>query len=233
MVSSGLNLKEVQYFRRILILNTSTINKFAILVVAAIFLLPGCDARWGYVPPNRESVSVNRVGTKPGDVGVSTDIDKAAASRKHELATFAQGCFWHSEEAYRKIPGVVATAVGYSGGTVANPSYEQVTSHTTRHAETILVEFDPKMITYRQLLADFFNSHDPTTIDRQGPDVGDSYRSVIFYRNPAQKKAAEQTIEQLKIAKKISDPIVTQLVPAASFYLAEEYHQQYFEKAGN
>ena len=193
----------------------------------------GCQARWGYVPPDRAPAYLSSVGTKPGDVGVSADIDKVAASRKHELATFAQGCFWHSEEAYRKIPGVTATAVGYSGGTVTNPSYEQVSSHATRHAETILVEFDPKVITYRQMLARFFNSHDPTTVDRQGPDVGDSYRSVIFYRNAAQKAAAEQTIEQLKIGKKFSDPIVTQLVPAAPFYLAEEYHQQYFEKSGN
>ena len=159
----------------------------ALLAVSAAIALSGCRMKREYFPSDGANVSMSAVGTKPGDVSVSADLDKSAASRKHELATFAQGCFWHSEEAYRKIPGVVATAVGYSGGTVKNPSYEEVSSHTTRHAETILVEFDPKIITYRQILADFFDSHDPTTRDRQGPDVGDSYRSVIFYRTPEQK----------------------------------------------
>ncbi len=147
-----------------------------------------------------------------------------------ELADFGGGCFWGVEEAFRTKAKVLKTTVGYEGGNVDNPSYEQVCSHTTGHAETVQVEFDTTKTSYTDLLDIFFDQHDPTQLDRQGPDVGDSYRSVIFYHNAEQKKLAEQKIAELTKSKKYSDPIVTQLVAASTFWKAEEYHQQYLRK---
>jgi peptide-methionine (S)-S-oxide reductase len=130
------------------------------------------------------SVSAARVGTDPGHVGQGTSL---VASEGHELAAFAEGCFWGSEDTFRHVPGVVATAVGYTGGHTANPSYDDVSSHTTGHAETVLVEFDPSKVTYAELLHTFWESHDPTTYNRQGPDVGSQYRSAIFTFSDAQR----------------------------------------------
>lgn len=149
---------------------------------------------------------------------------------KTELADFGGGCFWGVEEVFRTLPGVIKTTVGYEGGTVDNPTYEQVCSHTTGHAETVQVKYDPGHVKYDQLLDLFFEHHDPTQLNRQGPDVGDSYRSVIFYHNDMQKKLAEDKITKLTKVKKFKDPIVTQVVPAATFWHAEEYHQQYLHK---
>lgn len=150
--------------------------------------------------------------------------------KKTELADFGGGCFWGVEEAFRTEAKVIKTTVGYEGGTADNPTYEQVCSHTTGHAETVQVEYDPGVTSYEDLLAIFFAHHDPTQLNRQGPDVGDSYRSVIFYHSPEQKKAAEAKIDELIQSKKYSDPIVTQVVPAQTFWHAEEYHQQYLHK---
>jgi peptide-methionine (S)-S-oxide reductase len=149
-----------------------------------------------------------------------------------ELATFGAGCFWGVESAFRQIPGVVDTKVGFEGGAVANPSYKDVCTDTTGHAEVVQVEFDPSVVSYRALLGAFWNLHDPTTLNRQGPDAGTQYRSAIFYHSPAQEAQAKQSRDELAASRRYKRPIVTQIVPASNFYLAEEYHQRYFEKQG-
>ncbi len=162
-----------------------------------------------------------------------TDTTKASAGTgPSEKATFGAGCFWGVEAAYRQIPGVLATQVGFEGGHTENPSYRDVCSHTTGHAEVVEVEYDPARVSYGQLLLVFWENHDPTQLNRQGPDVGDQYRSVIFYHTPEQQAAAEASKAALERSGKYRKPIVTQIVPAQSFYRAEEYHQQYLEKRG-
>jgi peptide-methionine (S)-S-oxide reductase len=147
-----------------------------------------------------------------------------------QKATFAAGCFWGVEAAFRRIPGVTGTRVGYTGGHTEDPSYHDVCSDTTGHAEAVEVEFDPEQVSYDELLAVFFANHDPTTPNRQGPDVGSQYRSAIFVHSPEQEEAALKT----KAAIQASLPmrVVTEVVPAQTFYEAEDYHQQYFEKQG-
>jgi len=149
-----------------------------------------------------------------------------------ERATFGAGCFWGVEAAFRQIQGVVSTQVGYAGGRTPAPTYEQVCSGRTGHAEAVEVTFDPTRVTYDQLLRAFWENHDPTTPNRQGPDVGEQYRSVIFTHSPAQDAAAKASLAALEAAKRFRRPIVTQIVPAGPFYRAEEYHQQYLEKRG-
>jgi peptide-methionine (S)-S-oxide reductase len=149
-----------------------------------------------------------------------------------EKATFAAGCFWHIEEAFRQVKGVVATAVGFSGGHFESPSYEQVCTLNTGHAEAIRIIFDPKVVSYETLLDVFWKIHDPTTKDRQGPDIGKQYRSVIFYHNDEQKAAALALKERLEKSGAFKNPIVTEIVPISDFYMAEDYHQQYYEKKG-
>lgn len=148
------------------------------------------------------------------------------------LATFAAGCFWGVEAAFRKLDGVVSTSVGYSGGHVEDPSYEQVCTGRTGHAETVQIEFDPEQISYEQLLDAFWGCHDPTQKDRQGPDVGTQYRSVIFTHDQSQAEAAEASRAVLQTSGSLRGPIATSIEPAVTFYLAEDYHQQYFEKRG-
>ena len=149
-----------------------------------------------------------------------------------EKATFGAGCFWGVEEAFRRVQGVISTVVGYEGGTTSNPTYEDVCTDRTGHAEVLQIEFDPSKITYDALLSLFFQIHDPTTLNRQGPDVGMQYRSVIFYHSKDQEKKAQAYKEQLELSGRYDHPIVTQILPAASFYKAEEYHQRYHEKKG-
>jgi peptide-methionine (S)-S-oxide reductase len=168
-----------------------------------------------------------RVGTDPGRAGAGTPL---AAREGHELAAFAMGCFWGSEETFRQVPGVVATAVGYSGGHTDNPTYDSVCSHSTGHAETVLVEFDPKKVSYARLLEVFFATHDPTTKDRQGPDIGDQYRSAVFTFSDAQLAAAREAAAREEGSLK--KPVTTVIQPIGRFWIAEEYHQQYDEKAG-
>ena len=143
-------------------------------------------------------------------------------------ATFAAGCFWGIEAAFRETPGVIGTTVGYTGGFTENPTYEQVCTETTGHAEVIQLEFDPAIVTYADLLRKFFHAHDPTTLNRQGPDVGTSYRSIILYRDGNQKAVAEQVKKEAQ--KDWPDPIVTEVAPLQVFYKAEDYHQDYFAK---
>jgi peptide-methionine (S)-S-oxide reductase len=144
-------------------------------------------------------------------------------------ATFAAGCFWGVEAVFRKLPGVQSTTVGYTGGTYENPTYHDVCSGRTGHAEAVLVEYDPDEVSYEELLNVFWESHDPTTRDRQGPDIGSQYRSAIFVHNHAQRDAAIASKERLA---EHGTPAVTEVVPAATFYRAEDYHQQYFDKRG-
>jgi peptide-methionine (S)-S-oxide reductase len=155
-----------------------------------------------------------------------------ATAKTTELATFGAGCFWGVEADFRQISGVVATQVGYAGGHTENPTYRDVCSHTTGHAEVVQVEYDPARVSYDDLLTVFWEHHDPTQLNRQGPDVGDQYRTVIFYHTPEQQAAAQASKERLAAEKKYHRPIVTQIVPAQTFYRAEEYHQQYLEKRG-
>ncbi len=147
-------------------------------------------------------------------------------------ATFAAGCFWGVEELLRTLPGVISTEVGYTGGQKDNPTYHQVCADTTGHAEAVHLTFDETIISYDRLLNEFFSLHNPTTVNRQGPDVGSQYRSAIFYHSEEQKQQAERKIEELQAMPKYQQKIVTQVVPASTFYRAEEYHQKYIEKNG-
>ncbi|HEY7471424.1 MAG TPA: peptide-methionine (S)-S-oxide reductase MsrA [Gemmatimonadota bacterium] len=149
-----------------------------------------------------------------------------------EKATFAAGCFWGVEETFRSLPGVVDTAVGFVGGTTEHPSYREVCSGRTGHAEVVHLEYDPARISYEKLLEAFWGCHDPTTKDRQGPDVGSQYRSAIFFHSPEQETAARASLERLEAEKRFRRPIVTTIEPAAAFWRAEEYHQRYLEKRG-
>ena len=147
-----------------------------------------------------------------------------------EKATFAAGCFWGVEAAFRKVPGVVNASVGYTGGTVSDPTYEMVCSGGTGHAEAIEVEYDPDQVSYETLLDVFWNKHDPTQMNRQGPDVGTQYRSAIFTHTPEQQQIAEQSKAKLDQSGQLGQPIATEITPATQYYPAEEYHQQYIEK---
>lgn len=148
------------------------------------------------------------------------------------LATFAAGCFWGVEDHFRKVPGVVATAVGYIGGRVASPTYKQVCNDDTGHAEAVQIEFNPKVVSFDKLVEEFLWIHDPTTLNRQGPDVGDQYRSAIFFHDAAQELAAKKGIAVLSKSGELDQPIVTQVVKAETFWPAEGYHQQWIEKGG-
>ena len=186
-----------------------------------------CRASASSPAPGDEQIGNPALGKDPGGAGHGTPL-KAAPG--HALAAFAQGCFWGSEERFRRVPGVVATAVGYTGGHAENPSYEDVCGDQTGHAETTLVEFDPKVVTYEQLLKFFWESHDPTSGNRQGPDHGTQYRSAIFTFDDAQQKAA--LASKSGAQKALADPITTEISPIGKFWIAEGYHQQWDEKHG-
>jgi peptide-methionine (S)-S-oxide reductase len=151
---------------------------------------------------------------------------------KTEKATFGAGCFWGVEAAFQQIEGVTSTAVGFMGGTTKNPSYKEVCTGWTGHAEVVHIEYDPSKVSYEQLLDLFWNSHDPTQFHRQGPDVGSQYRSAIFYHTPEQEATAKASKEKLNASHRLHSAIATEIVPAGEFYKAEEYHQRYLEKRG-
>jgi peptide-methionine (S)-S-oxide reductase len=170
-----------------------------------------------------------KVGTDPGQI---QELGPTNLKPKtgHQLASFSGGCFWGTEDIFRQVPGVVATAVGYTGGSISNPTYEQVCTHTTGHAETVLVEFDPAKISYEKLLSVFWENHDPTTLNSQGPDFGTNYRSAIWCYSTEEFAAAKKS--RVVAQSKLHHKIVTELHMAQPFYLAEDYHQQYDEKHG-
>jgi peptide-methionine (S)-S-oxide reductase len=202
------------------------ISKFALLSCLAVF---GCNAARAEetAKPGASAPKTPRVGTDPGKVGYGTPLTAAPG---HELAAFAAGCFWGVEDAFRKVPGVTATAVGYTGGHTKDPTYPKVCEHDTGHAETVLVEFDPAKISYEKLLVVFFRIHDPTTLNYQGPDYGDQYRSAIFTFSPKQAAAAKKAIDHTQ--SEIHEKVVTVVSPIGPYYKAEAYHQQYAERTG-
>ncbi|MGA9967319.1 MAG: peptide-methionine (S)-S-oxide reductase MsrA [Terriglobales bacterium] len=147
-------------------------------------------------------------------------------------ATFAAGCFWGVEATFRQLPGVISTRVGYTGGKTADPTYKEVCTDRTGHAEAVEIEYDPAKLSYDKLLEVFWENHDPTQLNRQGPDWGTQYRSAIFFHTSEQEAAAKASKERLEKSRRFSKPIVTQIVPAVTFFEAEDYHQQYLEKKG-
>ena len=199
----------------------------ALAIAAVAAWLAASTAQGSAGAAGGESIGNPSLGKRPGNVGHGTPL---TASAGNQLATFAQGCFWGVEERFRRVPGVVATAVGYTGGSERDPSYELVSAHRTGHAEAVLVEFDPARVSYAELLKVFWETHDPTSGDRQGPDRGHQYRSAIFTFGPEQQAAAlaSRSAEQAKLA----DRVTTEIAPIGPFWIAEDYHQQWDEKHG-
>lgn len=209
------------------------------LLVVTVPLVIGC-ARASSAETAPESASAaahasapaarvaRHVGTDPGHLGNGTPLK---AEDHDRLAAFAAGCFWGVEDAFRHVPGVVATAVGYTGGHTQSPTYPEVCTHTTGHAETVLVEFDPAKVPYEQLLRDFWKIHDSTQVGGQGPDEGDSYRSAIFTFDDDEAAAARASMQAEQ--KTLSARITTEIRPIGAFWKAEDYHQQYAERTGH
>lgn len=173
----------------------------------------------------------SRRGQASIDSGWFSSLSNQMTS-KNKIATFGAGCFWGVESAFRAVEGVVDVAAGYAGGTVPKPNYRAVCSGKTGHAEVVQVEYDPARVSFEQLLEVFWQIHDPTTLNRQGPDVGAQYRSIIFYSDDHERRAAEESKRRLDESGKLARPVVTQIVPAAEFYRAEENHQRYYERSG-
>ena len=203
---------------------------FALMIAAVL-------ARTALGPQGRMG-AVSEAGLKPTKAAIAKDaaqereIENLRKAGKLQKATFGGGCFWGVEAAFRNIRGVTSTRVGYCGGHVDHPTYEQVCTHTTGHAESVEVEFNPAKVSYTTLLDVFWRLHDPTQVERQGPDIGENYRSVIFYHSPEQKRLAQESKQALDKGGKLGAPIATHISPATTFWPAEDYHQQYLEKRG-
>lgn len=207
-------------------MNLHRMSSILLITAAGLFLA----VRFGL--PGRLIYAVAGEAPRPTPNGLFATKDAPPTSEPTELAAFAAGCFWGVEQEFRKQRGVVATAVGYMGGRTPNPTYEEVCSDATGHTETVKIEYDPRVVTYDELLDLFWSLHDPTTPNRQGPDYGSQYRSVIFFFNAGQKAKALASKERLQSSGELEAPIVTEIVPASKLTKAEAYHQQYVEKGG-
>lgn len=199
------------------------LSKPSLFIFAVLVSLPSLS--FSHAEGTKKSVTAKSVTIKK-DVTAKTETPKPAT----EMATFAAGCFWGTQEYFRKIPGVLKTETGYSGGITANPKYEDMHDDHTKHAESVNVEFDPSKISYETLVTDFFKMHDPTTLNRQGNDTGLQYRSAIFYHNEAQKKAVLSLKEKIEKSGAWKAPITTEISEAKKFWPAEEEHQNYLVK---
>jgi len=196
---------------------------FAVAVIIALLLL-------GY---NNMSYKGRKLMDKTQAQRIPDDPNKLARPEGgYQKATFAAGCFWHVQYDFDQIPGVISTTAGYTGGVTENPTYKQVCTDKTGHAEAVEIIYDPNKVSYKKLLDIFFENHNPTTKNRQGPDVGTQYRSAVFYHNAEQQKASLAKIDELSKSGKYPSPIVTEVRPAGPFYKAEDYHQKYLEKRG-
>ena len=194
--------------------------------IGSMIAMVGC----GVTKANAEApVNGAKVGADPGQIH-RLGPTNLKPTGSNQLASFSGGCFWGTEDIFRQVPGVVATAVGYTGGNVSYPTYEQVCTHTTGHAETVLVEFDPSKVSYQKLLSVFWENHDPTTLDSQGPDFGSNYRSAIWCYGIDEFNAAKKS--RVAAQSKLTHKVVTEIHMAQPFFLAEDYHQQYDEKHG-
>ena len=214
----------MRYARSILIVGGLAVG------IAAIVL-----SRPARLSADRRAASWSRSEARQRMVGTSVippDTENSAKANPMKKATFGAGCFWGVEATFRRVPGVVDAAVGYAGGQTVNPTYKEVCTDRTGHAEVVQVEYDPSQVSYAQLLDLFWSSHDPTQVNRQGPDFGTQYRTVIFYHDDEQKAEAEASKQKLEASGRLARPIATQIVPAGPFYRAEEYHQRYLEKRG-
>lgn len=199
---------------------------FITVVLTIVLFFFGCG--------NKNSVSIGKVTLRAGKTSAQTKSEaKMNDQNKHEVATFAAGCFWCTEAVFQRLKGVVKVENGYSGGSVPNPTYEAVCTGQTGHAECTQITFDPKIISYKELLEVFWKTHDPTTLNRQGNDIGTQYRSAIFYHNDEQKRLAEKYKRELDDAKIWKDKIVTEISEFKKFYKAEDYHQNYYNQNGN
>ncbi len=205
--------------------------RFSLSLLLAVMLMSGCRAGQTSLPEPATSsgahATLRSLGGDPGHIGDGTPLSPREG---HELAAFAAGCFWGVEDTFRQVPGVVATAVAYTGGHTESPTYESVCSHGTGHAEAVVIEFDPKQVSYLTLLNVFWKNHDPTTMNRQGPDVGSQYRSAVFTFSKEQATLALGAKEREHVER--GEVIVTEITPITKVWKAETYHQQYDEKTG-
>jgi methionine-S-sulfoxide reductase len=198
--------------------------KLASLAVSVLFAFNP-----GGIVVQAENSKTAQTQLKHAYTSVEDDVERKAG---HEVAYFAGGCFWGTQYEFKNIPGVISTAVGYSGGKTQNPTYQDVCGHVTGHAEAVRIVYDPKKLSFTKLCEEFFAIHDPTTLNRQGPDIGDQYRSTIFFENDEQKKLAEKAIADEQKTQPPNKKVVTTLEKFGTFWTAEEYHQDYFAKTG-